>query len=320
MTNNNLPNNYLCIFPPLSWAQNLFWGQKAIPSSYDNGSSQSLFFSIKIKSSDNKIPIRKSNLISILKSRETISIEKLLNNDTKVLYLAETHTDEKAKVFIKNNIDLLANKGFTHIAFEFLSQDEQGAFMEKAYPLVNEEFEAKQADYDLTNSRRYRLFLGFRERCHTDPKFYGEIADKATEKGMTVVGIGYTKSYFAKKKDSGSHDQMGYKLCDILKKEPNAKIIVLGGLNHFFYDGLNDNATPSQVPSLTVPGIVNYYNKGIKQQNIIFMGHNHCKEGLINKKVSSENFMLKIPYYFKGKNLTKAEKGYDYIIHLSHQQ
>ena len=274
-------------------------------SNYDNGSVESLFFSLRTAKLNE--PQKIENLRAILALKEEINIDKMMG-DSQVLYFGESHDDEEAKVFIREQVKKLADNGFTHFAFEFLHQDMQGKFLESAHSKFGRDSEVKQERYDINNPRRYELFLNSIGECWTDPKFYGEIADEAVRNGMTVVGIGETKQYPG---EMGRHDQMADKLKSIFDSKPKTKVAVLSGKSHIFYDGQNEGQKSKELFLSSFPGIVEYFHPNIKQRNVFLLAKNE-KEML--EDGSETPYMVKVPEMFGGKKLSPAEKGFDFIV------
>ena len=273
-------------------------------SSYENGSVESLFFSLK------RDPdwVKNENLKSILTVKQGIDMKKIAQ-DCQILYLAETHDDVASKQLIKEKIKELAQLGYSHVAFETLAEDQEGQFIEKTYSQSSKDPNARQKGYQLENPKRYDLFLNSMGKCWTDTKYYGEIADEAVRHGMKIVGIGYTDTYH---KQMGRHDQIGDKIRTILEKEPNARVAVLLGKNHCFYDSQQIGPEGQGLESATFPGQLNHHFPGIKQKNVYLLEPEFFKEH------QGEQYMATVPDTFNGQRLNAAEKGFDFLIN-AHQ-
>ena len=271
-------------------------------SNYENGSCESKFFSLKTSPDES----RRKNLETVLSLKREINIEEMAGNN-QVLYLGETHDDTESKKVIKKMVAVLASKGYTHFAFETLAQNSQGKFIDKTHSKFGKDSTVVFDGYDLENPKRHELFLNEMGQCWTDPKFYGEIADEVVKYGMEIVGIANTYQY---SKGMGRHDQMADKLKRIFDRHPEAKVVVLAGKNHVFYDTLEDDSDGKNLSLATFPGIISHYYSQVKQSSVYFM-----EKGFMSE-CQREEFMAKIPDQLDGKKLSKAEKGFDYIVNV----
>lgn len=241
----------------------------------------------------------------IKEERQPIDYASIVNPDTRVLALGESHLDRAAKGEVRDSLDQLKEMGFTHLGLEFFGVEMQ-QILDSYAKIKNESDKTILIKHLKTYSKR-------------DAELYFEIVERAISLGIKVVGLDISQ----KEKDHYETSQeiellqkrnpfMAQKIEAVLSENKENKIITFSGRGHIENIDEGDgsmavNLRNSNIPVATVDLSGRLIERG-RPYSYQGLSISECAKGA---GVTAEKFML--PAQTKFPNVSIP---FDWIMYL----
>jgi uncharacterized iron-regulated protein len=237
----------------------------------------------------------------IEKEKRSVDYAMLINPDTRVFALGESHLDSTTKEEVENCLTQLKEKGFTHLGLEFF-----GVEMQQVIEDYIKDKNEKSKEILLEHLRTY---------SEKDAELYLKVIEKAIALGIKVIGLDMTQKY----KDSYETSQeiellqernqfMSQRIETILLEDEKYRIIIFTGSGHIQNE---DDGTGSIT--------VNLRNKCINVVSVLLSGRikrpyyqgPDLGETAQHIGLAREKFLLPAQKLFPN-----ARMPFDWIVHI----
>ncbi len=237
-----------------------------------------------------------------------------LSKDIDLLLLGESHDEQGTKDFLIQHLGQLKAQGFTALACEFISADDQD-FLDQYQP---------------QDSARLRQRILWQT-----PDSYVHLIDQAVRAGLRPIGIGerlsdplWANGFITENRNF----QLAHHVMEFLQAYPQERLVVLVGANHAGYspdvlDGVR--VIPRAHPVPDIPTLVHKYLPQKRLRTVIVEGNHpssstrwkkytwrYVENEIAQQGAGLETFMVEIPRVWEGTVLTPWERRYDYYVHL----
>ncbi len=160
--------------------------------------------------------------INYLKNLPEIDYKNVLK-DQKVTLIGEDHKDFSAKQHVADSAENMKAAGVTHFAMEMIPQEMQSS-LDK---FSNGDKGAREELKNYLMNTWDKSYPGTGEK-------YMQMLDSMKNAGIKVVGTDINKHTEKTEEDRKSRDRAwAGSIANILKEDPNAKVVAYGGADHF---------------------------------------------------------------------------------------
>ncbi len=175
-----------------------------------------------------------SEIKDYLKNSKDLDYKSVFK-DKQVLLVGEDHTDLQAKENIANEAGRLKDAGVTHFGAEIIPQKMQDTLDRFG-----------KGDKDAANELKNYINNTWEKSYPGTGDSYMKILESMKDNGIKIVGLDIN-NHVDKNSDFKPRDAAwSSAIANVVKNDPNAKILAFGGRNHFFGDSGENTADQLQ--------------------------------------------------------------------------